>query len=179
TEANWLHAGMAGVTDAIFLVANVGASLIAFLAAISFFNSVFNWFCMLAGTQDGTCTLDSIFGYIFMPLAWTMGVEWEDCMDVGQLIGIKTMVNEFVAYSELSKMVDKGTLTRRSEVIATYALCGFSNLGSMGIMLGGFNAMAPERREDFAKVVFRAMVAGSSACFLTACVAGVLLSDAK
>jgi len=178
-EANWLHAAMVGVSNAIPLVANIAASLIAFLAFIAFFNAIFNWSCLLVGAEDGACSLENFFGYIFMPLAWSMGVVWDECKEVGQLIGIKTMVNEFVAYSELTKMSSAGKLSARSEVIATYALCGFSNIASIGINLGGFSAMAPDRRKDLAKVVVRAMISGSCACFLTACVAGVLLDDTK
>lgn len=178
-EANWLHAAMVGVSNAIPLVANIAASLIAFLAFIAFFNAIFDWSCMLVGAEHGTCSLQNFFGYIFMPLAWSMGVVWSECKEVGQLIGIKTMVNEFVAYSELASMSRDGKLSARSEVIATYALCGFSNIASIGINLGGFSAMAPDRRKDLAKVVVRAMISGSCACFLTACVAGVLLNDTK
>ncbi|XP_069158264.1 uncharacterized transporter YutK isoform X2 [Procambarus clarkii] len=176
-EANWLHAAMVGVTNAIPLVANIAANLIAFYAFIALCSSVFDWSCTLAGSEPGVCSLESLFGWIFMPLAWVMGVEWSECDKVGQLIGIKTIVNEFVAYSRLAEMKKREELSKRAEIIATYALCGFSNISAIGINLGGFGAMAPERKADLAKVVVRAMIAGSCACFLTACVAGSLLED--
>lgn len=176
-ETNWLHAAMIGVTNAIPLVANIAANLIAFYAFIAFCNGVFDWTCTLAGAAEGTCSLESLFGWIFMPLAWVMGVDWAECEKVGELIGIKSIANEFLAYQRLSEMKKNGDLSKRAEIIATYALCGFSNLSSIGINLGGFSAMAPDRKADLAKVVVRAMIAGSAACFLTACVAGTLLSD--
>lgn len=176
-EANLLHAAMVGVTNAIPLVANIAANLIAFYAFISFCSSILNWGCTLVGVGKDVCTLESVFGWIFMPLAWVMGVEWSQCGLVGELIGLKTIVNEFVAYSKLRDMKEAGLLTKRAEIIATYALCGFSNISSIGINLGGFGAMAPSRRADLAKVVVRAMIAGSCACFLTACIAGTLVRD--
>lgn len=176
-ETNWLHAAMVGVSNAIPLVANIAANLVAFYAFIAFCSSIFNWTCTLAGAEDGVCSLENLFGWIFMPLAWVMGVDWSECDLVGELIGLKTIVNEFVAYAKLSEMKKDGLLSRRAEIIATYALCGFSNISSIGINLGGFGAMAPTRRADMAKVVVRAMIAGSCACFLTACIAGTLLSD--
>ncbi|XP_045133798.1 solute carrier family 28 member 3-like isoform X2 [Portunus trituberculatus] len=176
-EANLLHAAMVGVTNAIPLVANIAANLIAFYAFISFCSSILNWGCTLAGAERDVCTLESLFGWMFMPLAWVMGVEWSQCGLVGELIGLKTIVNEFVAYARLRDMKEAGMLTKRAEIIATYALCGFSNISSIGINLGGFGAMAPSRRADMAKVVVRAMIAGSCACFLTACIAGTLVRD--
>ncbi|KAG7167255.1 Solute carrier family 28 member 3-like 1 [Homarus americanus] len=175
-EANCLHAAMVGVTNAIPLVANIAANLIAFYAFISFCSYVFDWSCTLAGAEEGVCTLDNLFGWIFTPLAWVMGVEWSECGQVGQLIGVKIIVNEFVAYSKLAEMMKNGEISKRASTIATYALCGFSNISSIGINLGGFGAMAPERKGDLAKVVVRAMIAGSCVCFLTACIAGTLLT---
>ncbi|CAL4101689.1 unnamed protein product, partial [Meganyctiphanes norvegica] len=176
-ESGWLHAGMNGVTNALPLVANVGASLVAFLSFIAFFNHFFNWSCMLLGAEEGQCSLENVFGYIFLPLAWTFGVEWRECDCVGQLIGIKSMVNEFVAYPTMVDMVNQGIISPRAEMIATYCLCGFANVGSIGMTLGGLSAMAPERRNDMAKVVVRAVIAGSCASFMTACVSGLLLVD--
>ncbi|KAG7167256.1 Solute carrier family 28 member 3-like 2 [Homarus americanus] len=176
-EANCLHAAMVGVTNAIPLVANIAANLIAFYAFIALLSSIFDWSCTLAGAEAGFCSLQGLFGWIFMPLAWVMGVDWSECDKVGELIGIKTIVNEFVAYARLAEMKNAGDLSVRAEVIATYALCGFSNISSIGINLGGFGAMAPGRKADLAKVVVRAMIAGSCACFLTACIAGTLLNE--
>ncbi|KAG0723856.1 Sodium/nucleoside cotransporter 2 [Chionoecetes opilio] len=176
-EANWLHAAMVGVTNAIPLVANIAANLVSFYAFIALCSSILNWSCTLVGVEQGVCSLENLFGWIFMPLAWVMGVQWSECGLVGELIGLKTIVNEFVAYAKLAEMKTAGLLSKRAEIIATYALCGFSNISSIGINLGGFGAMAPSRRGDLAKVVVRAMIAGSCACFLTASIAGALLSD--
>jgi len=176
-ESNMLHAAIEGVTTAVPLVACICANLIAFIAFVAFFNGVFNWSCMLVAVEDGVCSFENVFGYVFMPLAWLMGVRWAEAHAVGSLIATKTIVNEFVAYAELTRMANAGELSPRSRIIATYALCGFSNIGSIGIQLGGIGAMAPSRRADASKVVVRAMIAGSAACFLTACVAGALLDD--
>ncbi|XP_018022198.1 solute carrier family 28 member 3-like [Hyalella azteca] len=176
-ETNVLHAAVEGVVAALPLVANIAANLITFIAFIAFFNAIFDWSCVLVGADAGVCTLQNVFGYIFMPLAWSMGVPWDECHAVGTLLGLKTIVNEFVAYSAMSEMIKDDQLSTRSQVIATYALCGFSNLASMGIQLGVIGALAPERRTHVASIVFRAMIAGSAACFMTACIAGVLLGD--
>nr|XP_027228414.1 sodium/nucleoside cotransporter 2-like [Penaeus vannamei] len=174
-ESSWLHAAMVGVTNAIPLVANIAANLIAFYAFIALCSHVLDWTCMLAGAEEEVCTLENVFGVLFTPLAFVMGVNWSECGQIGKLIGLKIIVNEFMAYSALSDLIKKGTISKRAETIATYALCGFSNISSIGINLGGFSAMAPERRGDLASVVVRAMIAGSCATFLTACVAGTLL----
>ncbi|XP_042225316.1 solute carrier family 28 member 3-like isoform X2 [Homarus americanus] len=178
-EANMIHAAMIGVANAIPLVATIAGNLIAFNAIIDLLNKLLNWVCNLVGTVDQTCTMENVFGWIFMPLAWVMGVQWSECDEVGQLIAWKTIINEFVAYAKLAEMMDEGILSKRSIIISTYALCGFSNIGSIGITLGGLGAMVPSRRMDMAKVALRAMIAGSCSCFLTACVAGMLLSDAE
>ncbi|KAK4304462.1 hypothetical protein Pmani_023585 [Petrolisthes manimaculis] len=176
-EANLLHAALSGVTTAIPLVANITANLIAFYAFITFCNAVFNWTCILAGAQEGVCSLENLFGWIFMPLAWLMGVDWSECDKVGELIGLKTIINEFVAYAKLRDFKKIGAISKRAEIIATYALCGFSNICAIGINLGAIGSMAPSRRGDIARVAWRAMIAGSCACFLTACIAGTLLDD--
>ncbi|XP_071545802.1 uncharacterized transporter YutK-like [Panulirus ornatus] len=176
-EANWLHAAMVGVTNALPLVANIAGNLIAFNAFIALVSHFLDWVCTLAGTEPETCTLQNIFGWVFMPLAWVMGVQWSECDEVGELIGLKTIVNEFVAYGRLSEMMADNLLSARSIMIATYALCGFSNIGSIGIMLGGLGSMAPNRRDAMASVALRAMIAGSCSCFLTASVAGTLLTS--
>ncbi|XP_076035894.1 putative transporter YutK isoform X2 [Oratosquilla oratoria] len=176
TESNLLHAAVNGVTSTIPLVASIAANLVAFVAFVAFFNAVFNWSCILVGAEDGMCTLENVMGYVFMPLAYTMGVPWEECEKVGELIGTKTIVNEFVAYLNLAAMKKENLLSERAQVIATYALCGFSNIASIGINLGSLGAMAPDRRGDLAAVAVRAMIAGSAACFMTACTAGMLIS---
>ncbi|KAB7494798.1 Solute carrier family 28 member 3 [Armadillidium nasatum] len=172
TEVNALHAGCVGVSNAIPLVANIAANLIAFIALIAFLDDVFDWACQLVSIEEGICTLESVFGYIFMPLAWMMGIQWSDCFEVGQLLGLKIIVNEFVAYEKLSEFMSDGTLSERSESIATFAICGFGNISSIGIMMGGLGPLAPERKNDLARLVVRAMIAGSMATFSSACIAG-------
>jgi CNT family concentrative nucleoside transporter len=120
-------------------------------------------------------TLEGILGQLLRPLAWVMGTPWSEADQVGALIGIKTGANEFVAYTELGKMIDAGQLSERSRVIATYALCGFSNFSSIAIQIGGIGALAPERKSDLARLGLRAMIAGSLACFQTATIAGLLI----
>lgn len=107
-----------------------------------------------------------------MPLSYLMGIPWDECEDVGTLIGLKTVVNEFIAYQKLGELKLANRLSPRTEAIATYAICGFSNPGSIGIMVGGLSSMAPEKREQIANVAIRAFVAGSLVCFLTASIAG-------
>lgn len=114
-----------------------------------------------------------------MPLSWLMGVPWNECEDVGTLIGLKTVVNEFVAYQKLGQFKEVGKLSPRTEAIATYAICGFSNPSSIGIMIGGLSSMAPEKREQIANVAMRAFVAGCFVCFLTASTAGKYQTPSK
>jgi CNT family concentrative nucleoside transporter len=104
-----------------------------------------------------------------------MGVDWAEAHKVGQLLGIKTVVNEFVGYVEMHRMIDAGELSARAQTIATYALCGFSNLSSIAIQIGGIGGIAPERKQELAQLGLRAMIAGSLACFQTATIAGILI----
>jgi CNT family concentrative nucleoside transporter len=120
-------------------------------------------------------TLQAIMGWLLAPLAWLMGVPWKDAPEIGTLLGIKTALNEFVAYLQLSTMITEGNLSPRSVVIATYALCGFANFSSIAIQIGGIGGLAPNRRHDLAKIGFRAMIAGTLASFMTANIAGALI----
>lgn len=119
-------------------------------------------------------SFEYLLGKVFIPIAFIMGVPVDDCEDVGRLIGLKTIINEFKAYQELALLGDK--ISERARVIATFALCGFANPGSIGIQLGGLGAMAPERKKDLAEVIFRAFISGCVTSFLNACVAGCLIS---
>jgi len=169
---NILDAASQGAITAVFIVANIVASLVAVLAFVAFVNGPLKYVGNLFGF-DGL-TLDYIFGKVFYPLAWLMGVDNEDLEQVGQLLGVKSVINEFVAYSELRDM--KSSISQRSATIATYALCGFSNPSSIGMQIAAFSTLMPQRTVDISRVAFRAYVAGSVACFLTACVAGTLIS---
>ncbi len=164
-HANVLEAAAAGATDGVKLALNVGGMLIAFIALVAMVNYALGW----VGTS-----LQEIFGFVFAPLAWTMGIPWEEARTFGNLLGTKIAINEFVGYIELINAANSGALSPRSVVIGTYALCGFANFSSLAIQIGGIGAMAPERRSDLARLGLKAMFAGAFASWLTACVAGVL-----
>jgi CNT family concentrative nucleoside transporter len=112
---------------------------------------------------------------VLSPVAWLLGVPWEDCSKVGSLLGTRTVLNELIAFTDLKALIESGGISERSVTIATFALCGFANFSSIGIQLGGIGALAPERRHDLAKLGFRALIAGTLANFLSACIAGILL----
>ena len=171
--ANSIDAAASGAADGLKLALNVGAMLIAFVALIALIDFPIVKLGQLAGYD--TWSLRALLGWMFQPLAWVMGVPWADASQVGTLIGIKTAVNEFVGYVEMEKMVQAGQLSERAQIIATYALCGFSNFSSIAIQIGGIGAMAPETKSDQAPHGQRAMVAGSLACFQPATIAGFLI----
>lgn len=171
--ANVIDAAAEGAGSGLKLALNVGAMLLAFIALIALCNGVLGKVGGWMGF-DGL-TLQWILGQLFRPLAWVMGVPWAESAQVGTLLGIKTVVNEFVGYAEMSTMLEAGQLSARSEVIATYALCGFSNLSSIAIQIGGIGGIAPERKRELARIGLRAMIAGSLACFQTATIAGLLV----
>jgi CNT family concentrative nucleoside transporter len=164
TDVNVIDAAGRGTGEGLQLALNVGAMLISFLALIALVNAVLG----LAGLS-----LEQIFGWVFAPIAWAMGVPWRDATIVGNLLGTRMALNEFVAYAKLGSMAS--TLDPKSFTIATFALCGFANFSSIGIQIGGIGALAPSRRHDLARLGFRAMVAGTLANFVTATIAGFLL----
>ena len=181
---NVLDAAARGANQGMKLAINVAAMLLAFIALVAMLNGIIgavgggiastgNHFGITVFSGLENLTLQGIVGYIFWPLAWAMGVPAAECSQVGQLLGVKTILNEFYAYFQL-KAVAEG-LSYRSMVISTYALCGFANLSSIGIQLGGLGGIAPGRRSDLARVGFRAMIAGTLAAFLTANIAGILV----
>jgi CNT family concentrative nucleoside transporter len=164
TDVNVIDAAGRGTGEGLHLALNVGAMLISFLALVALVNALLG----LAGLS-----LQQIFGWIFAPVAWAMGVPWADAPVIGNLLGTRMALNEFVAYSQLGPM--RGQLDPRSFTIATFALCGFANFSSIGIQIGGIGALAPERRHDLARLGLRAMLAGTLANFVTATIAGFLL----
>ena len=155
------------------LALNIGGMLIAFLALIAMFNGMLGWLHGVPGFGWLPGSMQGIFGAVFAPVAWLLGVAWNDCATVGNLLGTRLVLNEFVAFLELGPM--KGHLDPRSFVIATYALCGFANLSSIAIQIGGIGALAPSRKSDLARLGLRAVAAGSMANFMSACIAGMLL----
>ncbi len=165
TEVNIIDAAARGAGAGLNLALNVGAMLIAFLSLVA----LVNWPLQYVGLS-----LEQIFAWIFAPLAYVMGVPWADASEVGSLFGKKLVVNEFVAYADRLKLKAASVLAPRSELIATYALCGFANLGSIGIQLGGIGGLAPTRKSDLAKLGLRVVLGGSLATFMTATIAGLL-----
>ncbi|XP_049882684.1 solute carrier family 28 member 3-like isoform X2 [Pectinophora gossypiella] len=170
-----LSAATRGATNGIALVLNIIANLVAFVSLIAFLNGVLGYSGGLLGFPE--LSLEWIMGKVFIPLCWLMGVPWEECELVGTLIGLKTIVNEFVAYQRMGEMKKEGLLSPRGELIATYSLCGFTNPSSAGIMIGAIAALAPNQREVLASVALRAFFAGCGICFMTACIAGVLMPE--
>ncbi len=167
---NLLQAAADGASEGMKLALNIAAMLIAFLALIMFIDIILQGVGGMVGLD---LSLARIFGLAFYPLAWIMGIESKDCTVAGDLLGKKLVINEFVAYLDLIGDNGKG-LSDRSRVILTYALCGFSNFGAIGIQLGGIGPLAPNRKNDLAQLGLRAMFGGMLACCMTACVAGVM-----
>lgn len=181
-DQNVIDAAARGCSEGMSLAINVAAMLIGFLALIAMGNHLWGMFANLVGLTSYT-TLDSVFGLIATPFAWLLGVPSQDLTVAGILLGKKTVLNEFVAYADLGKILNGQfmldgkvvEITNRTKIILSYALCGFANLGSIGIQLGGIGGIAPERRGDLAKLGVRALVAGTFASFITANIAGVLI----
>ncbi|MDI6640890.1 MAG: NupC/NupG family nucleoside CNT transporter [Elusimicrobiota bacterium] len=175
TDANIIDAAANGATLGCTLALNVGACLVAFMALLTLINAILGYFGSFVGLPD--LSLQKLFGYVFSPLAWIMGVPWKDCFTIGDLMGQKTALNEFVAYFNLAKFLrdNPAVLDSRSIVIASYALCGFSNFLSIAIQIGGIGGIAPHRRGDLAKLGLRSVLAGTLACFMTATIAGMLI----
>ena len=168
---NVLDAAARGTGEGLYLMLNVIAMLISFIALIALVNGAFGWIHGFAPWFPET--LQTVLGWIFRPIAWVMGVPWHDSGVVGSLLGERMVINEFIAYAHLGPL--KGTLDPVSFTIATFALCGFANLSSIGIQIGGIGALAPDRKHDLARLGFRAMIAGTLANFLSATLAGILL----
>ncbi|MHC1480065.1 NupC/NupG family nucleoside CNT transporter [Frateuria aurantia] len=186
TTANIIDAAANGAADGLRLAMNVGAMLLAFVALIALLNAPIQWLGSASWGSHGSLnqwlsaslghpvdlSLQTLFGWLLAPIAWLIGVPWQDASLVGSLIGEKVVLNEFVAYADLSTHLDQ--LLPKSQLIATYALCGFANFSSIAIQLGGIGGLAPERRQDLARLGLRAVLGGSLATFMTATIAGVL-----
>jgi len=196
--SNAVEAASNGILDGMKLAANVGAMLIGFIALIAVVDLALNWVDSIidgkwlggdyinyvaAGLSPAKGefvgyfpgSLQTFFGTIFSPLAFLMGVPWDDAASVGNLLGIKVSLNEFVAFGTLGGYIADGIMSERAIIISTYALCGFANFGSIGIQIGGISAISPKRKKDLAKVGVRAMFGGAIASWLTATIAGILL----
>lgn len=174
-DASLLDAASKGAVIAIPLVFGIIANIVAFVSFIALVNSLLSWTGSLVGYKEFTFEL--ILSKVFIPLSWIMGVPWDQCEDVATLIGLKTVVNEFVAYETLGKYKKEGRIFGRAEAIATFAICGFANPGSVGITMSMMSTLAPEKKEIVAGIVMRAFIAGSATTFLTASIAGMLISN--
>ena len=170
---NVIDAAARGAGDGLMLALNIGGMLIAFLALIALANGVLGYFNTIPGLGWLPESLEETFGLLFAPVAWLLGVNWNDCETVGNLLGTRLVLNEFVAFLKLGPLQDQ--LSPRSFVIATYALCGFANLSSIAIQIGGIGALAPSRKSDLARLGLKAVAAGTMANFMSACIAGMLL----
>jgi CNT family concentrative nucleoside transporter len=171
TDVNLLDAAARGTSEGLHLMLNVIAMLVSFVALVALvnggFEAVHRWFAWFPAN------LQTVFGWVFRPIAWAMGVPWHDSGVIGSLLGTRMVLNEFIAYAQLGPL--KPALDPRSFTIASFALAGFANFSSVGIQLGGIGALAPTRKGDLARLGFRAMLAGTLANFLSATIAGILL----
>jgi CNT family concentrative nucleoside transporter len=170
---NLIDAAARGAGEGLHLALNIAAMLIAFLALIALVNGGLGWAHTLPFLGWIPESLEKLFGLVFAPVAWLMGVSWKDCQTIGNLLGTRLVLNEFVAFLQLGPI--KSQLDPRSFVIATYALCGFANFSSIAIQIGGIGALAPTRKSDLARLGLRAVAAGTMANFMAACIAGMLL----
>ena len=172
-DENFIGAIARGTIDGGKLALNVAIMLISFLALVALLDSLLLWTHGLAYMHWVPGSLGQILGYLFAPVAWLIGVPWHDCMAIGNLLGTRMALNEVIAYIALG--AQKATLAPRSFTIATFALCGFANLGSIGMQIGGIGALVPERRNDLARLGVRAMLAGTMANLISASIAGMFL----
>ncbi len=170
---NIIDAAARGAGDGVQLALNIGGMLIAFVALIALANGMLGWLHSLPGMAWLPPSMQGILAVLFAPVAWLLGVSWNDCATVGNLLGTRLVLNEFVAFLQLGPL--KAQMDPRSFVIATYALCGFANLSSIAIQIGGIGALAPTRKSDLARLGLRAVAAGTMANFMSACIAGMLL----
>jgi len=168
---NVIDAAATGASDGLKLAVNVAAMLLAFIALIAMMNGILGW----VGSWFGfpSLSFELLIGYINAPVAWLMGIPWDDCVIAGSILGKKVVLNEFVGYLDL--IGNKENMSERSAIILTYALCGFSNFSSIAIQLGGIGTMAPEKRPILSKYGIYALIGGTLACYMTACIAGIFI----
>ncbi|EPS51937.1 NupC family nucleoside transporter [Clostridium botulinum CFSAN002367] len=172
-DKNVIDAAARGASEGLQMALNVGAMLIAFVAIIAMLNAGLEGIGHLVGING--LNFENVLGYICAPFAYIMGIPSQDMLTAGSLIGQKTVINEFVAYSNLSTFIKQGTLNPRTVTILTYALCGFANFSSIAVQLGGIGELAPKRRSEIAQLGIKALIGGTVASFLTACIAGILI----
>ncbi|EDV59430.1 solute carrier family 28 member 3 [Drosophila erecta] len=174
-DSSLLDAASSGASNAVPIVLGIIANIVAFVAFIAFLNGLVSWFGYLVGLED--IDFEWIFSKLFIPLVWAMGVPKQDCDIIAKVVATKTIINEFVAYERLGQYIENNQITARSAGIATFAICGFANPSSLGILIGSLSAMAPHRRSTITSVAFRAFVVGSIVCFVSASFAGILIQE--
>lgn len=177
TDANGIDAAASGAGTGLHLALNVGAMLLAFVALLAMFNGLIGWISNLIGITESTgsqLTIEMILGWILAPVAWIIGIAWEDATNIGSLLGTKIVINEFLAYLKLAEEVAAVNLSSKSIAMATFALCGFANFSSIAIQIGGIGGLAPKRKSDIAKFGFKAVLAGTMANLMTATIVGIL-----
>lgn len=178
---NMLEAVGDGATDGMKLAINIAAMLIAFVALVALVNAILGWGPTIRFPATDwrwtvpTTSLQSLLGGAFRPLAWCLGVNWEESQTLGRLLGEKIVLTELYAYTSLGEIATQGDFSPRAQLIASYALCGFANFASIGIQMGGIGALAPERKQDLAELALKAMLGGALASWMTAAIAGVLI----
>lgn len=168
---NVIDAAATGATDGLKLAVNVGAMLLAFIALIAMLNGMLSWVGGWVGYPN--LSFELLIGYLNAPIAWLLGVPWEDCLVVGSMLGKKLVLNEFVAYLDLKEAAPQ--ISQRSAILTTYALCGFANFSSIAIQLGGIGTLAPGKRGILSQYGMRALLGGTLACYMTACIAGIFI----
>jgi CNT family concentrative nucleoside transporter len=177
TDANGIDAAASGAGTGLHLALNVGAMLLAFVALLAMFNGLIGWISNLIGITESTgsqLTIEMILGWILAPVAWIIGIAWEDATNIGSLLGTKIVINEFLAYLKLAEEVAAVNLSSKSIAMATFALCGFANFSSIAIQIGGIGGLAPKRKSDIAKFGFKAVLAGTMANLMTTTIVGIL-----
>jgi CNT family concentrative nucleoside transporter len=172
-SVNVIDAAATGALNGLRLAAYVGTMLVAFIALIALSNDLLATLGGFVGLAD--LSLQKILGWLLAPFAWLLGIPWQEARSVGSMLGMKTILNEFVAYQELGRAIQAGEISPRTAIVASYALCGFANFGSLAILLGGIGGIAPERRQDVARLGMRSILAGTLATMMTGCMAGMLL----
>ena len=175
-DANGIDAASSGAAEGLKLALNVGAMLLAFIALLAMFNAMLSGIGNIAGLGDLgiDLTIQQILGWVFAPVAWLIGIEWADAVQVGTLLGTKLVLTEFIGYLDLSTAIANGSLSPKTIAMATFALCGFANFSSIAIQIGGIGGIAPNRKSDLAKFGVLAVLAGTLANLMTATIAGIL-----
>ena len=184
--SNFLDAISNGTTDGLKLAINVGAMLLTFTALIYMVNVILmnfggwvginDWISQATAERFDGLSLDFILGTIMAPISWILGTPWHDSLAVGELLGKKTIINEFIAYQSMEELIQQGAFqSQKAIIIATYALCGFANFASIGIQIGGIGALAPNQRQQLARFGIRALIGGTVAAFMTAVIAGAIV----